>query len=99
MRILFSRFSFPLLAALFLFFATPGASLAQTPAWPQKTIKLLVPYPPGGACDTVGRLFAEKLAERLGQPVIVENKPGAGTAIAAEFLAHAAPDGYTLAVT
>ncbi|MDR0737331.1 MAG: tripartite tricarboxylate transporter substrate binding protein [Zoogloeaceae bacterium] len=82
--------------------ALPGAGSAQehaARAWPQKTIKLLVPYPPGGACDTVGRLFAEKLSERLGQAVIVENKPGAGTAIAAEFLAKAAPDGHTLAVT
>jgi tripartite-type tricarboxylate transporter receptor subunit TctC len=97
MRVLRFSLLFPALVAAFLLL--PNASLAQAGGWPQKTIKLLVPYPPGGACDTVGRLFAEKLAERLGQSVIVENKPGAGTAIAAEFLAKAAPDGHTLAVT
>ncbi|MDR0673447.1 MAG: tripartite tricarboxylate transporter substrate binding protein [Zoogloeaceae bacterium] len=94
----FSRF--PFLAAVF-FLALPGAGATQDHhhAWPQKTIRLFVPYPPGGACDTVGRLFAEKLSERLGQTVIVENKPGAGTAIAAELLAKSPPDGHTLAVT
>ncbi|THF65241.1 Bug family tripartite tricarboxylate transporter substrate binding protein [Pseudothauera rhizosphaerae] len=80
-------------------FVLPGAGFAQDADWPQKPIKLLVPYPPGGACDTVGRLFAEKLSERLKQPVVVENKPGAGTAIAAEQIAKSAPDGYTLEVT
>jgi tripartite-type tricarboxylate transporter receptor subunit TctC len=79
-------------------FALPGSVLADG-NWPQKPIKLLVPYPPGGACDTVGRVIAEKLTERLKQPVIVENKPGAGTGIAAEFLAKAPADGYTLEVT
>ncbi|MDR2625491.1 MAG: tripartite tricarboxylate transporter substrate binding protein [Zoogloeaceae bacterium] len=91
--VLFSVF---LVFVAVILFSLPG--LAQE-SWPQKTVRLLVPYPPGGACDTVGRLFAEKLSERLGQPVIVENKPGAGTAIAAEFLAKSTPDGYTLAVT
>jgi tripartite-type tricarboxylate transporter receptor subunit TctC len=67
-------------------------------SWPAKTIRLIVPYPPGGACDTVGRLFAEKLSERLKQTVVVENKPGAGTAIAAEYVARSTPDGYTLSV-
>lgn len=95
---LISRAFFPALLAA-VAFALPGASFAQNAAWPQKPIRLLVPYPPGGACDAVGRLFAEKLSERLKQPVIVENKSGAGTAIAAEYLAKSAPDGYTLAVT
>lgn len=96
LRPLFRTFFPALLAAAF---ALPGAGFAQNAAWPQKPIKLLVPYPPGGACDTVGRLFAEKLSERLKQPVVVENKPGAGTAIAAEYLAKSAPDGHTLEVT
>lgn len=74
----------------------PASTFAQ--AWPSKPLKLVVPYPPGGAADVVGRLFADKLSEALKQPVVVENKPGAGTAIAAEYLAKSAPDGYTLAI-
>lgn len=92
----FRVFTTSLLASVLLLASVVVSAQA---VWPAKTIKLIVPYPPGGACDTVGRLFAEKLSERLKQPVIVENKPGAGTGIAAEFLAKAAPDGYTLAVT
>lgn len=75
--------------------ATPTA-LADN--WPSKPFKLIVPFPPGGAADTVGRLYAERLSLVFKQPVIVENKPGAGTAIAAETAAKAAPDGYTLSL-
>jgi tripartite-type tricarboxylate transporter receptor subunit TctC len=87
-----------ILAATALVLPTSGFA-QQGASWPSKPLKLIVPYPPGGAADTVGRLFAEKLSERLKQPVIVENKPGAGTAIAGELLAKSAPDGHTLAVT
>ncbi len=87
------------LAAALLLLAAPLAQAQSAASWPAKPIKLLVPYPPGGACDTVARIFAEKLSERLKQPVLVENKPGAGTAIAAEFLAKSEADGYTLGVT
>ena len=73
---------------------TPFA--AQADAWPSKPIKLVVPYPPGGAADATGRLFAEKLSEALKQAVVVENKPGAGTTIAADYVAKAPADGYTL---
>lgn len=71
---------------------------AQTAAWPSKPITIVVPYPPGGAADAVARIFAERLTHSLKQPVVVENKPGAGTAIAAELVAKSAPDGYTLSL-
>ena len=64
--------------------STSGASAT---AWPNRTIKLIVPFPPGGAADTVARIYADKLSEALKQPVVIENKAGAGTAIAAEAVA------------
>jgi tripartite-type tricarboxylate transporter receptor subunit TctC len=76
----------------------PGASASAADAWPSRTIKLIVPFPPGGAADATARIFAEKLGESLKQPVVIENKPGAGTAIAAEAAANAEPDGYTLSL-
>ncbi|NJL07102.1 MAG: tripartite tricarboxylate transporter substrate binding protein [Methylacidiphilales bacterium] len=74
------------------------AQFAVADTWPSKPLRLIVPFPPGGAADTVGRIYAEKLGEALKQPVVVENKAGAGTAIAAEAAAKAAPDGYTLSL-
>jgi tripartite-type tricarboxylate transporter receptor subunit TctC len=71
---------------------------AQSSDWPNKPIRLIVPFPPGGAADAIGRVYGEKLSEILKQPVLVENKPGAGTAIAAEFVARSAADGYTLSI-
>ncbi|MFT3801819.1 MAG: tripartite tricarboxylate transporter substrate binding protein [Burkholderiaceae bacterium] len=67
-------------------------------AYPHKRLRLIVPFPPGGAADTIGRTLAAQLAERLGQPVVVENKPGGGTIIAAQAAATAEPDGYTLSL-
>ena len=75
-----------------------GASSAIAGAWPDRAIKLVVPFPPGGAADTVARVFADKLTEALKHPVVIENKAGAGTAIAAEAVASAEPDGYTLSL-
>lgn len=71
-----------------------GAAHAQS--WPQKPVKVIVPFPPGGVTDAIARLTADWLSPRLGQPVVLENRPGASGAIAAELVARAEPDGYTL---
>jgi tripartite-type tricarboxylate transporter receptor subunit TctC len=71
-----------------------NASPAQS--WPQKPVKVIVPFPPGGVTDSLARITADWLTQRLGQPVIAENRPGASGAIAAELVARAEPDGYTL---
>lgn len=76
--------------------ALPGLARAQGTAWPDRPVRIIVPFGAGGPIDTVGRLLAEHLKERLGQPFIIENRPGAGTLVAAEMVARAAPDGHTL---
>ncbi len=72
----------------------PLAADAQT--YPARAVRLMVPFPPGGATDIVGRLVAAKMQDVWGQPVVVENKPGAGTVVGTEYVAKSAPDGYTL---
>ena len=72
------------------------APLAGAQAWPTKPIKWVVPFAPGGTTDILARTVGEKLALAVGQPVIIENKPGAGGGVGAEFVAKAAPDGYTI---
>jgi len=81
------------LAALALGFA--AAALAQS--WPSKPIKIVVPFPPGNTTDIMSRLIGPKIAERLGQPVLVENRPGASGMLGLDFVAKSAPDGYTVA--
>ena len=71
---------------------------ANAQQWPVKPIKLIVPHAPGGNSDTFGRILAAKLGEALGQPVIVENRAGAGGTVASEYTARSTPDGYTLLV-
>jgi len=72
----------------------PLAAVAQ--GYPAKPVRLMVPFPPGGATDIVGRLLAGKMQEVWSQPVVVENKPGAGTVVGTDYVAKSAPDGYTL---
>ena len=72
---------------------------AQAQVYPNKPIKLIVPYAPGGATDIIARTLGEKLADRLGQPVLVENRAGAGGVTGTDAAAKAAPDGYTFLVT
>jgi len=74
--------------------AMPGLAAAKT--FPAKPIKLVVPFPPGGLIDTMARLVAPRLALELGQPIVIENKPGAGGNIGAAEVARSSPDGYTL---
>src|SRR5256885_7756798 len=76
--------------------AVPAGAQARAQQWPQRPVRLVVPFPPGGVTDSIARITVDWLAPRLGQPVIAENKPGASGAIAAEFVARSAPDGYTL---
>lgn len=73
-----------------------GSGAARAQRWPERPIRLIAPYGAGGANDILSRLLAEALAPRLGQSLVVENKPGAGTRIANEMVARAAPDGYTV---
>ena len=83
--------------ALLAVVAVPLVALGQ--AFPSKPMRLLVPYAPGGAVDNFARPIAQKLGEQLGQPVIVENRPGGNTTIAADLVAKAPPDGYTIVLT
>jgi tripartite-type tricarboxylate transporter receptor subunit TctC len=81
-----------ILILLLCAFAVPA--FAQP--YPAKPVRVIVPYPPGGGNDTLGRLFAAKLSERMGQSFVVENRPGAGTMIGTEAAAKSTPDGYTI---
>lgn len=81
--------------------AAPAALLASpawvgAQSWPARPIRIVVPYPPGGSSDIIARALTQPLSEALGQPVIIDNKPGANGNLGADLVAHSAPDGYTL---
>ncbi len=92
-----SRLRRALLASMAL---TASALLAPVAyaadAWPAKPIQLVIPYPPGGSADLLGRPLAMQLQQQLGQPVVLEYKPGAGGTLASQYVARAKPDGYTV---
>jgi tripartite-type tricarboxylate transporter receptor subunit TctC len=90
-NLLFAAFFLSTIASAWL-----SVAQAQTPTWPAKPIKYIVPFAPGGVSDGVARLIAQGLAERLGQPVIVENRAGVSGIVGTQAAARAAPDGYTL---
>ena len=87
-----------LAAGLAAALSSPLPVLAQT-AYPTKPITLVVPFPPGGSADTIGRLVGQRLSDEFRQPVVIDNRPGAGTAIAAGLVARAPADGYTLLIS
>jgi len=76
--------------------AVSGLQLVQAQAYPSRPIRLILPFPPGGGTDILGRVIAQKLGESIGQNVIAENRPGAGGNVGAEYTVRQAPDGYTI---
>lgn len=89
------------LAAAVPVVALGRTTAAQAPSlgWPNRFVKLVVPFTPGGGIDGIGRILGARLSEMWGQQVVIENKPGAGGNIASEFVARSAPDGYTIYIT
>jgi tripartite-type tricarboxylate transporter receptor subunit TctC len=77
---------------------TAGVTLAQAQAYPSKPIRFILPFPPGGGTDILGRIFAQQLSEQVGQPVVPENRGGAGGNVGMEFATRQAPDGYSIVI-
>jgi tripartite-type tricarboxylate transporter receptor subunit TctC len=74
-----------------------GPAAAQTATWPDRPVRIIVPYPAGGSTDVLARILAEQLKNKLGQPFVIENRPGAGGNVGIDALAKSSPDGYTIA--
>ena len=89
------RVALPALAALMV---SPWA-LAQAPNWPERAVKWVVPFPPGGAMDAIARTLADEMGRDLGKPFVIENRPGAGGNIGADLVSKAKPDGHTMMIT
>ena len=92
------RFRFPRLLGLMLGLGLSAQVLAQAPAYPSKPIKAVVPFAPGSATDQIGRAFAQKMSENLGQPIVVENRAGVNGMLGADAVAKSPADGYTILV-
>src|SRR6516165_11867864 len=88
-----------LIAAVLALCSAGSLAFAQTPAWPSRPVKIVVPFSAAGTADLLTRIVADKLSTALGQSFVVENRPGAGGLIGQESVARAAPDGYTLVVS
>src|SRR5258706_569061 len=89
----------PVLAAVFVTLALALPSTADAQSYPNRPIKVVVPFAPGGNTDVMGRVLAAKMSELLGQQVAIENRTGAGSVVGTEIVARATPDGYTLLLT
>ncbi len=96
-RMMFKRW-FPVLGLLPVLLMSTAPAQAQPASWPTRPVKIVVTFPPGGAPDTLARVLADKWSQALGQPVTVDNKPGAGGNLGADFVAKSAPDGSTLVI-
>ena len=92
---MFTRRGLLALSAAGLLRSTVGASAQE---WPQRPIRIIVPFGPGGGADIIGRIVAQSLQEKLGQPVVIENRPGAAGTLGNEAVARADKDGYTLGI-
>lgn len=86
-------------ALLALLLSALAAAPVNAQSWPTRPVRLVVPFAPGGGSDFIGRVIARKLSERIGQQVIVENRPGAGSNLGAEYVVRSQPDGYTILLT
>src|SRR5262245_8763895 len=86
-----------LVLALVAMVAITSSAQAQD-AWPSKPIRLIAPFPPASTSDVIGRVFGQKMSQRLGQPVVIDNRVGASGNLGADAIAKSAPDGYTIGI-